>query len=63
MTDWHKPSFWDTPRGIGLIVVTTVVVTGVITFVLGFEIAQIPPTPIEVYIHFDQGGNNDTSHH
>ena len=41
------------PKSIALMVAAILAVVGLFGFV-GFELARIPPSPIEVYVHFDQ---------
>lgn len=42
----RKQVFWETPRGILLVVATTAAVAGL----LGFKIGQTPPQPIVIQI-------------
>jgi hypothetical protein len=44
----RKQVFWETPRGLLLIIATTAAVTAAIAGVLGFKVGQIPPQPIVI---------------
>jgi hypothetical protein len=46
----RKQVFWDTPRGVLLVVATTAALVAAVAGFIGFKIGQTPPQPIVIQI-------------
>ena len=45
-----KQIFWETPKGLLLVVATVAAVAGAVFGTLGYKIGQTPPTPIVIQL-------------